>query len=253
MSQSHLPPEVIDYIIDLLRDDRKALGACCLVSKSWVHRSRRHIFDSVVFMLPKQLEAWKGTFPDPEKSPAHHVRSLQVLCAEFVTAEDGGWIRSFAKATRLEIWSDAWPRVPGASLAPFYTLSSIEYLVVWFATLTLSETLNLICSFPLLKDLDITRHHGTEVDEAIFRPSTSPPLTGTLTLRLELKHVARLLLYLPGGPRFRKIVWKIQVPGEIESAMTLVEMCSDTLECIEIHQPIFRKLCPFVGPQYFSI
>ena len=31
---SNLPPEILDYILDLLHDEPEALKECCLVSKS---------------------------------------------------------------------------------------------------------------------------------------------------------------------------------------------------------------------------
>ena len=33
MSSPHLPPEILDYIVDLLHDKSDILGECCLVSK----------------------------------------------------------------------------------------------------------------------------------------------------------------------------------------------------------------------------
>ena len=43
------PPEIFDLIIDHLQDEPITLKACCLVSKSWVPRSRMHIFAHVEF------------------------------------------------------------------------------------------------------------------------------------------------------------------------------------------------------------
>ncbi|KAF9645264.1 hypothetical protein BDM02DRAFT_3073690, partial [Thelephora ganbajun] len=47
--QSHLPPEILDYIVDLLHDEPETLKQCCLVSKSWVSRTRKHLFANVEF------------------------------------------------------------------------------------------------------------------------------------------------------------------------------------------------------------
>ncbi|KAF9780754.1 hypothetical protein BJ322DRAFT_1011601 [Thelephora terrestris] len=40
-----LPPEILDIIVDLLQNEPKTLKACCLVSKAWIYRSRRHLFN----------------------------------------------------------------------------------------------------------------------------------------------------------------------------------------------------------------
>jgi len=38
-SNPYLPPEILDYIVDLLHNSPNALKECCLVSKSWIPRT----------------------------------------------------------------------------------------------------------------------------------------------------------------------------------------------------------------------
>ncbi|KAF9789198.1 hypothetical protein BJ322DRAFT_1000595, partial [Thelephora terrestris] len=45
----YLPPEILDLVTDNLSDEPSTLKACCLVSKSWVPRTRKHLFASVKF------------------------------------------------------------------------------------------------------------------------------------------------------------------------------------------------------------
>ncbi|KAF9644347.1 hypothetical protein BDM02DRAFT_3103092, partial [Thelephora ganbajun] len=45
----YLPPETLDYIVDFLHDNRETLEQCCLVSKSWVPRARKHLFADIKF------------------------------------------------------------------------------------------------------------------------------------------------------------------------------------------------------------
>jgi len=40
--------EIMEMIIDDVQDDRTTLHACCLVSKAWISRSRRYLFQEVV-------------------------------------------------------------------------------------------------------------------------------------------------------------------------------------------------------------
>lgn len=42
--ESNLPPELADYVIDSLHDDRASLLACTLVSHSWLPSNRLHLF-----------------------------------------------------------------------------------------------------------------------------------------------------------------------------------------------------------------
>jgi hypothetical protein len=242
MPQSHLPPKVSDYFIKFLRKD---LGTP----------------ESVRFESPEQIEAWKLAFPDPETSPAHLVRSLEVVPTEFVTDQDGkygGWIRSFTKLEELKVWNGMFQETPRPNpFVPFHGISesSVKNLTVAFPTLLSSEALSFICSFPLLEDLTISTENTEvkDIDRAIFQHSTSPPLTGTLTLLGGLKHIAPLLSRLPGGLHFRKIVYKpSEVPVELEKVADLVKRCSATLECIEIYPRMTGKPHPDMGVPYLT-
>lgn len=109
-SSPRLPPEISDRIIDLLRDETNALKRCCLVSKSWVSRTRKHLFDSVEFESSKDVKVWKETFPDPANSPARHTRSLSLVWVEAVIPmdpEEGSWIRAFSNVVQLTVWNGA--------------------------------------------------------------------------------------------------------------------------------------------------
>jgi hypothetical protein len=109
MSGPRLPPEISDHIVDLLHDEPETLEQCCLVSNSWVPRTRKHLFREVRFESPAGLEAWKTTFPDLTNSPANHTRSLHIYCVRFITdpdTEEGGWFRAFCNVVRLEVWTD---------------------------------------------------------------------------------------------------------------------------------------------------
>ena len=242
---SYIPSDIVDSIVDLLHDDREALKRCSLISTPWVPRTRKHLFNEVKFDSPSRLSAWKKTFPDPAKSPAQHARSLIVRCADDVTAEVAkaeDWIRSFTNVVRLDV-SGCGTRI---NFTPFHVLSSVQSLRVAFGRSRPPETVvEFICSFHSLKDLGIT-NDGRGVNEAIFQPSASPPFTGTLTLSGGLEPIEGVLSALPGRLRFREIVWNLPSKDELGRLTALVEMYSDTLECISIGLAQFGRLCPFV-------
>lgn len=66
-SKPILPPEIILFIIDCLRNDPSALAACGLVGRSWVSRSRYHLFHTLKLretrdaMVPRFLELLNPT------------------------------------------------------------------------------------------------------------------------------------------------------------------------------------------------
>jgi len=111
MSNPRLPLETLDYIVDLLHDEPETLEDCCLVSKSWVSRPRKHLFANIALRHTADLEEWKETFPDPVNSPAYHARSLIIGSSRFVTtadAEEDDWIRAFPRVVRLEVRTHFW-------------------------------------------------------------------------------------------------------------------------------------------------
>jgi hypothetical protein len=226
------PPEILDYIVDQLHDDPIALKACCVTSKSWIHRTQKHLFACVEFSAPPYVGVWKQTFPDPSHSPAYHTRSLSIRGLSLITAADpgaGDWIRAFHNVVHLHL--------EGLLMDHRVSLVSFHGLSPTLRSLSLRsispEVSDLICSFPLLEDLALV---STGLwGDTWGTPSTSPKLTGSLRLRSirGIHSAARLLLDLPGGLHFAKITVKCHT-GDVKPTMDLVSRCSDTLESLEV-------------------
>ena len=242
-----LPSDLFDLIVDHLRDEPTALKSCCLVSKSWVPRTRRHLFARVKFGRPgpwlnlvclrrlpgHDIESWMKTFPDPSNSPAHHTRSLRFSNLASITAASahaGTYVHPFHHVVELKV-KTRWPDSLRTSLAQFKRFSpSLRSLCLSRISTTLSEVLDLICSFPLLEDVrldGVVAESGTDQWHA---PLTSPKLTGLLHLNDKNHLVARRLLDLPDGLHFSEIL--VVCPNE--SIAELVLRCSDTLESFTI-------------------
>jgi hypothetical protein len=108
MSDPRLPTEMLGHIVDNLHDTEDALRNCCLVSKSWVPRTRKHLFADIKFPTKANLRSWKKTFSDPSTSPAHYANTLSIGYPHAVTAADvgeGGWITGFPCTVHLEVGS----------------------------------------------------------------------------------------------------------------------------------------------------
>ncbi|KAF9645554.1 hypothetical protein BDM02DRAFT_495077 [Thelephora ganbajun] len=245
MSEPHLPPEISEYIVDLLRNELDTLERCCLVSRSWVPRTRKHLFADIKFLYSDDLERWKRTFPDPSRYPTHHTHTLTIGCPEVVTAADaqeGGWIRAFSNVTRLEVLSGLRDLYGSeVSLVPFHGFSPVlKSLRVASETFPCVQILNLACSFRFLEDLDLAQHMmGVGIigrDRTVFQPSTSPVLTGTLRVYLpgRMGCVTRRLLNLPCGLHFRKLEFSCYRDDNLRWMRALVVGCSNTLECVDI-------------------
>jgi hypothetical protein len=225
-----LLPDIFDLILDHLCDEPTSLKACCLVSKSWVPRARRHLF---AYVYLGSVTSWEKHFPDPSSSPAHFTRSLGIYGPPVVTAARA-WIRSFCHAIELEVdtTQDTDGRLSLVHLCGFSpTLKSLH---LYCTPTPLPEIFDLICSFPLLEDLTLDYDNLRSNVNEWSAPSTSPVLSGSLDLSCENCTVVRGLLGLPSGLHFSKI--KIsRVVEDAESTMDLVSKCSDTLEslCVE--------------------
>ena len=125
MANPHLPAQTLDNIVDHLHDTEHALKDCCLVSKSWIPRTRKHLFADIRFFFPARLQSWKKTFPDPSTSPAYYTKTLIIACPHVVTdvdAEAGGWIRGFSRVVDFQITS-CWGSA--MSFSPFHGFSPV--------------------------------------------------------------------------------------------------------------------------------
>ena len=250
MSDPYLPPETLDYIIDFLHDEPETLKECCLVSKSWIPRTRKHLFADIKFNSADDLEMWKKTFPDHSGSPAYHTHTLLVRRPEVVTvvdAEEGGWVRTFSQVTRLSLAVDDSLATLGdleVTLVPFHGFSPVlKSLHLSYNILPNSRVFDLVSTFPVLEDLTLVTN-GPDVDGVpgfnapppVARPLTSPAFTGTLDLNMYrgMGSPSRQLLGLPSGLHFRKLILSRFYEEDFRWVMELVGRCSDTLECFDI-------------------
>ena len=233
-----LPTEIFDLIVDHLHDELTTLKACCLVSKSWVPRARRYIFAQVMFnSLRSSIQTWMEHFPDPSNSPAHHTRALlfvdpDSIVAAFTVAPT--WLHYFCHVKELRMANILPDNSIPASFVQLHGFSpTLKLLHLFYVSVPLPEILDLICSFPLLEDLCLqlvtTRGDAGGRDT----PSTSPRLTGCLTVVDLPPPVMRGLLDLPNGLHFAQITASCHV-ANTGSVADLISRCSDTLESLTI-------------------
>lgn len=256
-THSHLPSEIVDSIIDLLKGDTKALKECCLVSRSWVPRTRKYLFEEIGFWSRGKIDKWKRAFPVSAGSLAHYVRSLRIDWGTPVDdeyEENEKWIRSFTNLTKLRVIALGGLRGNKPRLDAFHNLSPFIKSLHLYST-SLKKAFDLVYSFPLLEDLTIEGNWDTdgEEDGAVFQYSTSPAFSGTLKLGLGLKSVSHKLLDLRHDLHFRKIIWKVSSPLQLESVKALLERCSATLEYIGIVFCQCSRSRPFGYRDGFSI
>ncbi|KAF9443191.1 hypothetical protein P691DRAFT_680026 [Macrolepiota fuliginosa MF-IS2] len=95
----HLPQELVDSIIEYVGDDRSTLCSCALVSRSWLHSSRYHLFANISLsphiqgnIPPQQLCA--QLYGVLQESPAivPYIRSLQIFDGGLPPHRTAQWI-----------------------------------------------------------------------------------------------------------------------------------------------------------------
>ena len=134
MSGFDFPPEILNHIIDFLYDDGPwTLKSCCLVSKLWIPRSRKHLFAHIMFTRRGNYFRWKESFPDPASSPAQFTRTLKVYRVPDVTGESRLIWSSFCHVERLVLYRSSKFPEEGTefSLSQFQKfLPSLKYLSI---------------------------------------------------------------------------------------------------------------------------
>ena len=242
----HFPREILDHIVDLLHYEPETLRWCCLVSKSWVLRTRKHLFAEIKFLTANHFKSWKETFPDPANSPGHYAHTMRVCC-DLVNAGEGNWTQGFPRVERLAV--EPTSGVVNAPLIPLYKFSaSLKSLHVVCSTISHSHILYLVRFLPLLEDLTLIGLDAPAVDWGRLPttlPSTLPAFTGTLEI-VPLRgrvNVVRQLLDLPNGLHFRNLILTWCQENDSRWMDNLVAGCSGTLDYLDIS---YGRLGPFV-------
>ena len=97
MSNPHLPPELLDLIVDLLHDTGDALESCCPVFKSWIPRTRKHLFSHIEFPPHQDYGPGKRRFqivsPPPRATPSLSRFAVLRLSRRQMQREEAGFQR----------------------------------------------------------------------------------------------------------------------------------------------------------------
>lgn len=150
-----LPQELLDAIVDCLRKDKRALAHCALTMRSWLHRSRRHLFDNTTTRKPGSL------FEFLRDAPSSVTNSMRFLTLRFY---DGNHLdlRVLVEAmSKMPSLDQLWMRhfysmtIPLAHPITALSANKLIILVLDRASLNALELATLVSLFPSLLDLYI--------------------------------------------------------------------------------------------------
>lgn len=260
MSRIRLPQELLDHIIDFLCDSYPTLNICCLVSKQWIPRTRKHLFAEIEFETAHDVHSWNSVFSDPSTSgPACYAKALLIGYPYVIKAAGKGkglWLSAFSRVAHLTMSIPKRdPKAMEISLIPFHGFSLVlKSLNMDASALTHSQVFDLVRSYPLLENLSIdSLDHGdggNDTQPTATQPLNSPQFTGSLNLCTydSVELITSRLLSLPNGIRFQTLGLMWHHEEDVLSTAALVKACRFTLESLEIEGGFLgASLGPCVG------
>ena len=235
---STLPLDILELIVDDLHDEPATLKACCLVSKSSIPRTRKHLFARIE-IYDSAAESWMKAFPDPSNSPTHYTRSLAIFKPSTVPAaflDVGGWIRAFDKVVSLHVemfqGDDSRHLVSLHGLPP-----ATKSLFLACTSVASPELLSFVCSFPL-EDLALIPYDLGSVSGGRNVPLASPnspdPSTSGglgvcwIAMALETvrsKNLQQVIIH-PNSSTFVDEIWGMIYQEWLDLDRTLAQLCT---------------------------
>jgi len=236
-----LPPELIDHIVNLLRDNRGSLAAVSLVSKAWTSWSQAHLFETLHLRL-YNVQRWLKDIPPDANGPASHTRTLTLEDCPHQPWINPQYLDSRISSSSFASFRDVrslslvhWNATifNGASPEPSFGRfgNSLRSLSLQFCMLDPATLFDFFSLLPNVQDLEITHLYPRSLTLGTIPdvPEITPSFRGTLSLanldsgHLILKALAALPLH------FTTISIKVCIFHEPDAYQMLLTSCRETL------------------------
>ncbi|KAF9645196.1 hypothetical protein BDM02DRAFT_684340 [Thelephora ganbajun] len=184
----NLPPELLDEIIGRLPpEDKRSLRNCSLVAKSWIHPSRRRLFETLDVLREKNLRLWMKNIPLQNAELFHHVHSLSCR----IDASPHGWSDDcgrflyndfplFPQLRNLVLRSGRLKSITRFRFrVPLTFRHTLEYLSLHRCRATISTLVTLINYFPNLVHLNLDHLNLDDIYHEVDN-QPAPPLSRPL-------------------------------------------------------------------------
>lgn len=225
-----VPQELIDEILDHLEKDTATLQSCSLVAKPWIYPSRRHLFRTL-FLTASDITKWNKTFPNPEESPAGHVRDLSFcFILPDVPINFADRMPHFYNVQQLtfigRVATDPSFISALGSLPP-----SIRSVDITFSKVLTTHIVSVIQQLPNLDNLSLMSVEWGGAIPAGTGKLIQSRLNGKLRLRRKLAHrdLLNMLMDVPSGPQFAEVEIRDASMNCFPATLKLVNACEDTL------------------------
>lgn len=225
-----VPQELVDEILDHLAKDMTSLRSCSLVSKSWIHPSRRHLF-ATLFLTASDITKWSRTFPNPENSPAKHVRDLSFCFIQpNVPIHFADRMPYFSNVQQLTLIGRV-ATDPSFISALGHLPPTIRSVDVTFSKVLSTHVTSVVQQLPNLDNLSLmSAEWGGAIQQGTGTLIQSR-LSGKLRLRRKSAHsdLLNMLMEVPTGPQFAEVEIRDASMSCFPASIKLVRTCQDTL------------------------
>lgn len=244
----YLPPEIVEYIIDMLFGDTKSLLSCSVVSTSWVHRCRRHLFANIKLRSLSGLYLWFRTGLGPS---SHYVRSL------FLTQNDEfRWITpktlaaipnnftSFHNVESLSLTNLDLTLFDEYALNRFFGHFSdhLTSLSVEGFTVHPHALLFFVCMFPKLDHLKLDYLTMGKATVPFRNPAVTPRFRGKLALTNVKSNGTSMIAFLADLPiAFEDVCvenCRFETPRPLKD---LFAACQETMKKVKVSKIFFGE------------
>ncbi|KAI0672680.1 hypothetical protein C8Q78DRAFT_1152127 [Trametes maxima] len=229
-----LPPELYDATIDYLEDDVESLRACGLACKTWLPRSRFHLFRSVRLRHADDVVRFRALLASAP-GVAHYVRKLSLVAdyagvtADGAALEDDGWVDDaadllplFTGVTTLALARVRWHALNDETRAAFDgVFKTVHQLFLFEVSFDASrDVIAFLSGFPVLQELCFEAVSWKKDSPSPFEAQDEFAEAGSM-------HLSYLFLDPKSSPTL-VTEWLLQQPGE--QHLRAIQLCWRELE-----------------------
>lgn len=225
-----VPQELVDEILDHLSKDTTTLRSCSLVAKSWIYPSRRHLF-TTLFLTASDVAKWNKTFPNPDDSPAKHIRDLSFCYIQpDVPIDFADRMPHFYNVQKLTLIGRV-ANDPSFISALGHLPPSTRSVEITFSKVLNAHIISVIQQLPNLDNLSLmSTQWGGSIPLGTGKLIQSR-LSGKLRLRRRFAHrdLLNMLMEVPTGSQFAEVEVRDASMSCFPETRKLVSACQDTL------------------------
>ncbi|KAK0199073.1 hypothetical protein F5146DRAFT_119257 [Armillaria mellea] len=183
MDQRVLHQEILDTIVDLLKDDKAALKACSLTSRCLTPRTRVHLF----YTIHPEKNGWNDGLLDLLQSSPFLIAHIRKVCLSSTCTYDSSLIAIFellVNPIHLETYSLNWSSLPECFVQALYSRTYASIGLYDTKISSFSELALLFANCMRLEELIIRRFEPTP-DFRSFLLYSRASISGTASRSLD--------------------------------------------------------------------